>query len=303
MIQENYDTNKLKKRGLTNSQFAILLCLPALVYFCVVLLYPVIWGIGISFTDKRIGAEANFIGVDNYIKLLKNPQFWNSFSVTMRYTIISVFFKLLFGLVMALVLNNEFKGRNIARAILIIPWTLPNLVAVLNWRWIFAETGGVANYLLKLIGVIDEDLIWLGNPQLAFICILIVNIWRGVPFFGLSILAKLQSIPQDLYEAAEIDGAGMFKRFRYITLPSIVDVMLLASLVSSIWTLNEFETVWLLTGGGPSNATEVIGVFSYKTAMTSKLLGQGVSVSMLAAPLLIILIFFASKYMFSKDSE
>lgn len=291
------------RKGLTDGQFALLLCAPAMIYFCIVLLYPIIWGVGISFTNKRVGASASFIGLDNYISLLKDKQFWSSFGITMKYTVFSVVLKLLFGLCMALILNNEFRGRNIARSILIIPWTLPNLVAVLNWRWIFSETGGVANYLLKTIGLIDKDLIWLGDSKLAFICILVVNVWRGVPFFGISILSKLQTIPKDLYEAAEIDGAGMLQRFWYVTLPSILDVMLLSSLVSSIWTLNEFETVWLLTGGGPSNATEVIGVFSYKTAMTSMMLGKGVTVSILAAPLLILLIFLASRYMFSRESE
>ncbi len=221
--------------------------------------------------------------------------------MTLTYTFFSVLFKLLFGLFMALILNNDFKGRNISRAILIIPWTLPNVVAVLNWRWIFSDTGGVANYLLKTFGFIDKDLIWLGDEKLAFIAILIVNIWRGVPFFGLSILAKLQTIPKDQYEAAEIDGAGIFRRFFTITLPEITDVMLLSSIVSSIWTINEFESVWLLTGGGPSAATEIIGVYSYKTAMTSLMIGRGVTVSIMAAPILILLISLASKYMFSKE--
>ncbi|NCB71371.1 MAG: sugar ABC transporter permease [Clostridia bacterium] len=284
-------------------QFALLLCSPMLVYVTFVLLFPVLWGVYLSFTNKSIGGQASFVGLDNYVQLLKNPQFIHSFLITLAYTFFSVLFKMLLGLSMALVLNNDFKGRNLSRAALIIPWTLPNIVAVLNWRWIFSDTGGIANHLLKTLGFIENDLIWLGQESLAFIAILIVNIWRGVPFFGLSILSKLQTIPKDLYEAAEIDGASVLQRFFHVTLPEISDVILLTCLVSSIWTINEFESVWLLTGGGPGGATEVIGVFSYKTAMTSLMLGKGVAVSVLAAPLLIFLISLASKYMFKRSDE
>lgn len=290
-------------KTLDDTKFGYLLCTPMIIYIVVVMLFPLIWGFTLSFTNKSIGGEASFIGLENYKALLSDAQFRKSFAVTIGYTIISVFFKMLFGLFMALVLNNQFKGRNIARAALIIPWTLPNVIAVLNWRWIFSDIGGVANYLLKFMGIIEENLVWLGDEKLAFVAILIVNIWRGVPFFGIQILSKLQTIPSDLYEAASIDGAGMIRRFFHVTLPEIMDVILLSSLMSSIWTINEFESVWLLTGGGPSGATEIIGVYSYKTAMTSLLIGKGVSVSILAAPLLIVLISFAGRYMFKRNDE
>lgn len=292
----------MTKKSLQRSDehFAYLLCTPLLLYVAIVLLFPVGWGLYLSFTNKSIGGRAEFIGLANYISLLKNRQFIHSFTVTLTYTFFSVLFKMIFGLCMALVLNNEFKGRNLARAALIIPWTLPNIVAVLNWRWIFSDTGGIANHLLKLFRVIDHDLIWLGDERLAFLAVLIVNIWRGVPFFGISILSKLQTIPKDLYEAASIDGANTLKRFWHVTIPETIDVIMLTCLVSSIWTINEFESVWLLTGGGPSGATEVIGVFSYKTAMTSLMIGRGVAVSVLAAPLLILLISLTSRYMFGR---
>ncbi len=296
-------TKETGVKALGDTKYGYLLCAPMIIYIVVVMLFPLVWGFSLSFTDKSIGGVAEFIGLDNYKFLLTDPQFGKSFGVTIAYTIISVFFKMLFGLFMALVLNNQFKGRNLARAALIIPWTLPNVVAVLNWRWIFSDIGGVANYLLKTVGLIEKDLVWLGDAKLAFLAILIVNIWRGIPFFGIQILSKLQTIPNDLYEAAAIDGAGMIRRFFHVTLPEIADVILLSCLMSSIWTINEFESVWLLTGGGPSGATEIIGVYSYKTAMTSLLIGRGVSVSILAAPLLIILISFAGRYMFKRTDN
>jgi multiple sugar transport system permease protein len=288
--------NKFQKR-INDTQFAYLICTPMLLYISVVVLYPVLWGVSLSFTDKSIGGIASFVGFDNYGLLLHDGQFRRAVFNTLLYTICSVSGKLLFGLIMALTLNINMKGRNLFRALLIIPWTLPNIVAVLNWRWIFSDTGGAANHILKTFGLINKDLIWLGDPALAMIVVFIVNIWRGTPFFGISILAKLQTIPDELYEAADIDGASGVQKFLYVSLPSIIDVMLLTSLVSSIWTINEFESVWLLTGGGPSGATELVGVYSYRTAMSGMLLGRGVAISVMVTPVLLILIHFISRMM------
>lgn len=286
-----------------DSIFALLASAPMIIYLCVILLIPVIWGVSLSFTNKSIGGVADFIGLDNYAKLLSDKQFISSAGKTFLYTALSITGKTFFGLIMALALNIDFKGRGIARALLIIPWTLPNIVAVLNWRWIFSDTGGVANYILKSLNIIDKDLVWFGSASLALIAVLVVNVWRGTPFFGISILAKLQTIPKDHYEAAEIDGANLWQKFRYVTFPAISDVIMLTALVSTIWTINEFESVWLLTGGGPSGSTELISIYSYRTAMTSMQLGRGVAVSVLAMPILIILISLVSKKMLVQDNK
>ncbi|MEG0914006.1 MAG: sugar ABC transporter permease [Oscillospiraceae bacterium] len=284
-----------------DTKFAYLISAPMFIYIGIVLMIPVVWGIYMSFTNKVIGGKETFIGLQNYIALLKNAQFRKAVCNTVVYTFFSILGKLVFGLIMALVLNSAFRGRNLARALMIIPWTLPNIVAVLNWRWIFSDIGGVANYILRTLGIINHDLVWLGDASLAMFAILLANIWRGTPFFGISILARLQTIPKDYYEAACIDGANIWQKFIYITLPSILDVTLLTMLVSTIWTINEFESVWLLTGGGPSGATEVIGVFSYRTAMTNMQLGLGVSVSVLAMPVLLLLISLVSRQMLKED--
>ena len=248
-----------------------------------------------------IGGDAVFIGLDNYITLLADEEYRRSILNTLVFTFFSIVGKCFFGILMALALNIKFKGRNIVRALLMIPWTLPNIVAVLNWRWIFSSTGGIANYLLKSLHIIDKDLIWFGSAGLAMTTVIVANIWRGTPFFGVSILAKLQTISQDGYEAAAIDGANMWQRFWYITLPEIKDVILLSTLMSTIWTLNEFESVWLLTGGGPNGATEVMNVFSYQTAMKSMMLGKGIAVSILAMPVLLILISLLTRRMIAKE--
>lgn len=287
------------KRG--NTKFAYAINAPLILYLVCVLLGPILWGIWMSFTNKTIGGDASFIGLDNYINLLADKEYRRSILNTLVFTGISIAGKMVFGILMALALNMEFKGRNIVRALLMIPWTLPNIVAVLNWRWIFNATGGIANHLLKSLHLIDQDLIWFGSAGLAMATVIIANIWRGTPFFGVSILAKLQTISKDGYEAAAIDGANMWQKFWYITLPEIKDVILLSTLMSTIWTLNEFESVWLLTGGGPNGSTQVMNVFSYQTAMKSMMLGKGIAVSILAMPVLILLISLLSRRMVGKE--
>lgn len=284
-----------------NTKFAYAINTPLIIYLACVLLGPIIWGIWMSFTNKTIGGDATFIGLDNYITLLADEEYRRSIINTLVFTFFSIVGKCFFGILMALALNIKFRGRNIVRALLMIPWTLPNIVAVLNWRWIFSSTGGIANYILKSLHIIDKDLIWFGSAGLAMVTVIVANIWRGTPFFGVSILAKLQTISQDGYEAAAIDGANMWQRFWYITLPEIKDVILLSTLMSTIWTLNEFESVWLLTGGGPNGATEVMNVFSYQTAMKSMMLGKGIAVSILAMPVLLILISLLTRRMIAKE--
>ena len=290
------------KTNKRDTKFAYAINAPLIIYLVCILVGPVLWGIYMSFTNKIIGGDATFIGLQNYISLLQDAEYRRSILNTLVFTAISIVGKLFLGVLMALALNVEFKGRNVVRALLMIPWTLPNIVAVLNWRWIFSSTGGIANYLLKSLHLIDKDLIWFGSAGLAMATCVIANVWRGTPFFGVSILAKLQTISKDGYEAAAIDGANIWQRFRYITLPEIKDVIMLSTLMSTIWTLNEFESIWLMTGGGPNGATETMNVFSYQTAMRSMMLGKGIAVSVIAMPVLIILISLISRRML-KDEE
>lgn len=292
--------NKSRKVA-ANTKFAYIINLPLILYLCCVLVFPICWGIYISFTNKTIGGGASFIGLRNYERLLKDPEYIRSIVNTLKFTVISILAKTLLGTVTALALNVDFKGRNVCRAILMIPWTLPNIVVVYNWRWIFDSNSGIANYLLKSLGFIDKNLVWFGSAGLAMLTIIIANVWRGTPFFGISILAKLQTISDSYYEAAQIDGANAFQRFLYVTLPEIKDVMILSAMMSTIWTINEFETVWLLTGGGPNGSTEVMNVYSYKTAMRSMQLGRGIAVSVLALPVFILLISLLTRRMLPEE--
>jgi len=276
----------IRKRDL----FPYLLNVPMIVYMLGVLAFAMIWGIALSFTDKKIAADPNFIGLENYITLLKSPDYINSIKITLKYTVFCIAGKLFFGTAMALTLNEPFRGKNLVRALLLLPWTIPMIVVALNWRWIFAGTGGALNYILRSVGIIERNLNFLGAPALAFMCIVISDVWRGTPFFGNSILARLQTIPKVYYEASKIDGANAIQRFIYITLPNIKNTMLVTTLVSTIWTLNAFGFIWNLTGGGPNHTTELMNVYSYITAMSNRKLGLGLAVSIMAMPFLLILI-------------
>lgn len=295
-----------KKRELTpleraNNRFAWKINIPMMIYLACVLLYPMVWGIYVSFTNKSIGNTPRFIGLKNYQRLLTDKEYLNSIKNTLRFTFYSITLKTVFGTIMALALNQPFKGKNLTRAILMLPWTLPNLVVVYNWTWVFNSSVGVANYLLKTFKIIDTNLVWFGDAKLAMLAVVIANVWRGTPFFGISILARLQTIPIEYHEAAAIDGAGVVQRFFHITLPQIKDVIILSMLMSTIWTLNEFETIWLMTGGGPNGATQIMNVYSYKTAMRSMMIGRGIAVSVLALPVLLGLISLISRWMLPKE--
>lgn len=279
----------------SDARFAWVLSTPLIVYLGIFLLAPIIWGIYMSLTNKMIGNQETFIGLTNYINLLQDKEYQNAMSRTVVYTAAAIIGKIIFGTILAMALNVQFKGNGIARALLLIPWSLPNVVVALNWRWIFADQGGIMNYLLRSFGLIQKNLLWLGNPMLAMVAIVVADVWRGTPFFGISILAKLQTIPNDLYEAAEIDGANVFQRFFYITLPSIADVIGLTTLVSTIWTINQFETVRIMTNGGPSGATELMNVYSFRTALTNLQLGKGIAISVMCIPVFLVLIYFATK--------
>lgn len=281
--------------------FAWKLSSPLVGYVAFFLLVPIMWGIYISMTNKTIGGDASFVGFTNFANLLKDKIYVKSIRNTVEYTIFAICGKIFFGTILALILNVDFKGNNICRALLLIPWSLPNIAVALNWRWIFSDVGGILNYILESLGIIQKNILWLGKANTAMAAIIVADVWRGVPFFGISILAKLQTLPDDYYEAAEIDGANILQKFFKITLPWIADVIGLTTLVSTIWTINQFDTVRIMTAGGPSSATELMNLYSYRTAMSNLQLGKGVAISVMAIPIFIILIYFATKKSLEND--
>lgn len=292
-----------QKRGLKDDRLlATALLAPALLYIVCVMVIPFAWAIWSSLTNKTIGVAGEFVGLKNYIDLLRDPRFLNSVWKTILYTGSCLFFKTILGVAVALVLHQKLPCKGLFRALLILPWTLPTVVTVLLWKWLFSDVGGVFNYILMQTHVVDSMIPWLSDKTMAMVAAVLVDVWRGTPFIAISVLAGLQTIPYDLYEAAEIDGANMVQRFLSITLPSIMGVLTIAMLVSTVWTLNGFELIWLLTGGGPSGATETIALYSYTTGFLENNLSKSIAVSVLSMPIIILLVEKITKLSAHTDS-
>ena len=283
-------TTREVRASRNDSVLAWSLSAPALLYIGIVLLVPCIWGVFISLTSKKIGSQGVFTGLENYIQLCSEKGFWNSVYVTLIFTFFAVLLKVVFGVILALLLNEKIRARGFFRGVLMLPWTLPILIAALTWRWMYSDVGGVLNYLLKLMNIIQKDINFLGTPLLAMTSVIIVNVWKGVPFIAMSVLAGLQTIPSELYESARMDGANGLRQFYHITVPLLKSSIMLSTLMSTIWTLNNFEGVWLLTAGGPAGSTQVLSIYSYLTAMSNNDIGKAMAVSVLSLPFLILLI-------------
>ncbi|MFI7129409.1 carbohydrate ABC transporter permease [Nonomuraea sp. NPDC050153] len=268
---------------------------PMMFYLLLIMAVPLLWAVWVSLTDKRVGAPGEFVGLANYGDLLTDGLFWRTTWNTLVFTLGAVVLKVVFGLAMALVLNEKFRGRALFRVLLFLPWTVPTIVSVFAWQWMFSDVGGAFNAILRMVGLADAPVPWLTDPHLAMVSVILVNVWRGTPFIGIAILAGLAAVSQEQYEAARVDGATAFQRFFHITLPSVRNVMMLASVITTIWTLNDFEIIWLLTRGGPADATQVFSTLSYTLGFQNLDIAKATTISILSIPLLVILINYVTK--------
>lgn len=279
------------------------LLIPLILILFLLLAYPIASALWITLQDKTIGMVGRFIGLENYRELLlEDPFFWQVVRNGFIFTIGSVLLKLIVGMLMALVLNQPLVLRGLWRGLLLMPWVAPTVVTALSWRWILDLTG-VLNLILRDLGLMKTSIPWLAQYGTALLSLILVNTWRGFPFFGITLLAGMQAIPQELYEAAEIDGASVWQRFRFVTLPSLRTVMLVVTILSVIWTFNDFSIVWLLTGGGPGHATDVFATYTYKLGFITSRLGYGQTVSVILAPVLIVIIMILSPLMLRGEAE
>jgi ABC-type sugar transport system permease subunit len=278
-----------------------LLVAPILILFAGLVVYPFFNAIWLSMTDKIIGVPGKFVGLQNYAYLLRWPDFERMFFNTWTIAIVGVALKFVIGMGAALLLNQQFPGRMFVRGIFMLPWALPTFVATLTWRWLYDYDNGVFSTVLLSLGLIQERISFLGNPNLALPAIIALVVWKGFPFFSISYLAGMQGIPSEQYEAAQMDGANVIQQFLFITLPSLRPVILITCLLSTIWTSNTFEMVYLLTGGGPSNRTQVFTVMAYKLGVVNARIGEAAAVPMMFFPLLLGLIVIVSRYMLQED--
>jgi multiple sugar transport system permease protein len=258
--------------------------------------YPALIGFWYSLNNKMLGMpKFDFVGLDNYISILQNPAMLMSYVRAFIFSITSVAIKLPLGLGVALLLNQSFRVRGLVRGIVLLPWALPLIVGVLIWVWMYNDLFGVINYVLMKVHITQEPLYFLGSKSLAMPSIIVVNVWRGFPFFAVNILAGLQSIPDELYEAGRVDGASRWQLFWNITLPGLRTVILVTTLLSFIWTTNDFTTVYTLTGGGPGTATMTFPVLTWRTAFNGYELGKAAAIPILLMPVFIVLIIFLTR--------
>ena len=277
---------------------------PLLLVIVGLLAYPIISALLLSFQDRMLGSPGRFIGLQNYTELLfSDRRFRTVVSNSVIFTIVSVAGKLLIGLGMAVLLNQRIAARAMFRGWLLLPWVAPTFVTALTWRWMFDGTSGVINYILMVFGVITSPIAWLGSGATAMLAVITTNIWRGFPFFGVSLLAGMQAIPAELYEAADVDGASPWQKFWHITLPGVRTVLVVTTMLSTIWTFNDFQIVWIMTGGGPAYATHLFATYSYKVGFTGSRLGYAVAVSTILAPLLIVMILALSPLIMRGERE
>ena len=277
---------------------------PGLALILILVGYPFTNSIWLSFHRKLIGVpDASFIGLQNYLDLFTDEAYWTAVRNVFVFTGVSVAIKLVLGTLVSVILNERLPMRGLLRSFVLLPWAMPTLVTVLTWRWMYNDLFGVFNYLMLQAGLINTPLAWLGTRDLAMPAVIIVNIWRGFPFFAISLLAGLQSVPSELYDAGKVDGAGVLNRFRHITLSNILPVMAVVTLLSTIWTFNDFAIIWLLTQGGPSGATEVLSTLTYRIAIGGTELGKGVAVSVTLMPLLLLLIILLTRMTTAREER
>jgi multiple sugar transport system permease protein len=278
------------------ANLAFLLLLPTMTLLSLFIAYPFIRGILLAVTDTRVGVPGNFVGMDNFIRLFKDPIFHAVVYNTFLYTFVTTVFKLVLGLWLAILLNRNFKFKAFTRAFILLPFIVPTVLACFAWKWMFDPTFSVVNWFLWKAGMITKSINWLGDGDLAMLSIIIVNIWRGVPFFAISLMAGLQTIAPDLQEAAAIDGAKPWQRFYYITWPLLLPVTMVVVLFSVIQTFADFQIVYVLTGGGPANATHLFATYAYQLGIGTGLLSQGAAVSLAMFPLLFGIVIFQLLY-------
>jgi multiple sugar transport system permease protein len=259
---------------------AALFLLPALLFILIFVFYPAFYAVYLSLTNASlIRLNWDFVGLHNYFQFFQDETAFKVLRNTYIYVFSVITFQFLIGLGLALALNSVRRGRGIYGALLFLPWVFSEITTVTAWKWIFNDTYGIMNYYLQLIGL--PALHWFANPKLAMVTVIVLNIWKGYPFSMVLLLAGLQNIPDELKEAARIDGAGRWGIVRFVTLPLLKPVMIANIILITIYTFNIFSLVYAMTGGGPVNATEIIGLFMYRQAFTSGRLGYGSAVAVL----------------------
>lgn len=267
--------------------------LPALVVTAAVILFPVLQTAWMSLHDFVLfrPRDMPFIGLGNFERMWNDEVFWISLGHSFLWIALVVGFQFLLGLGAALLLNQSFWWRGLARSLVVVPWALPSVIIGLMWTWMYDFNVGVINDGLIRLGLISEPVAWLARPDTAFYAVIVALIWQGFPFFAVVVLAGLQTIPAELYEAAEIDGASRFQKLVYVTLPSISEVIATALLLRTIWVANSLDVILVMTGGGPGYATHTLPLYAFLKAYSGMEFGYGAALALVLTALLLVVVF------------
>ncbi len=290
----------MQKKKIT--MWPYLLIAPALIIVLAVVFVPAVNAILMSFQnyDLRRPNQIGFVGFDNYVAVFQDPIFWRSLWKTILWVVFGVGFQFVFGFALALLLNKNFKGRGIARAVSLIPWVTPGVLIGLMWRWIYDGNYGVLNDLLQKVGIISDNIPFLAQQTTAFPSVIVTIIWQGIPFFALMLLAGLQGIPGELYEAADIDGATYFQKLFQVTIPSLKNTIFVTTLLRIIWVANSVDVIFNMTEGGPAYSSQTLSVYIFNKG-NSLNLGYASTMSVLLTLLLSLVAVPYLRNMFKKD--
>jgi multiple sugar transport system permease protein len=267
--------------------------LPAAAFLLLFLVYPLGLGIWLSFTDSRIGTPGSFVGVENYEWIIGDPKFQTAVFFTLLYTLVASVLKFGIGLYLAVLLNQSMPLKALVRSIVLIPFIVPTVLSAVAFWWIFDPQFSIVSWSLKKLGWIDVNIDFLGDAWNARWSVIFVNVWRGVPFIAISLLAGLQTVPASLYEAATLDGASRWQMFRRVTYPLLTPIVAVVMTFSVLFTFTDFQLIKVLTNGGPAGSTELMATMSYNTAILGSRIGEGAAVSTAMVPFLLAAIMFS----------
>ncbi|MCC6179675.1 MAG: sugar ABC transporter permease [Chloroflexi bacterium] len=298
-----FGTSSSRRRFGRDWALGYALTLPVALVIVGLIAYPLGYSVWLSLQDVKVGGVGRFIGFDNYYRILFDSNtrifsdFWNSVHVTILYTCGALIGKFIIGMVTALILSAHIRARHFWRTLLFLPWSIPAIVAAYSWKWIYSDVNGVANSALMRADIISQPILFLASPDLALWSVLAAVIWQGTPFWTMTFLAGLQAIPSEMYEAADIDGASTWRSFWYITLPNLSSVILVTVMLSAIWTTNGIQYVYILTNGGPGNATETFPLLAVSQGLRSYDLGIASTIPLIFFPIFGIMIYFVTRRM------
>ena len=266
-----------------------LLVLPAVIYVLALVGFPLVLGIWYSLTDVTVAREGHFIGLKNFLDATRDPTFRLAVRNTLIIGIVSTFAKITLSVALAFLMLGAFPGRRVVRALFVLPWTVPIALSTIGWKWMFHSQYSVINWLLLKVGLIDQGIQWLGTPVAAMAAVILVSTWRAVPFGAITVLAGLTAVPSDVVDAARIDGANWWARFQKVIVPIIAPILFIAVLFDLIFTLTELTVVYLLTGGGPVDQTQVIANYALQVGIAGSQLGVGAAIALFLLPAQLLL--------------